>query len=76
MIGLVRLSVMHKNDGGTMNEQDCRAVENMCLTGMELDGLYACFPKFPREEIERIYMATKIKTDEDPADTLISVNCS
>ena len=67
---------MHKNDGGTMNEQDCRAVENMCLTGMELDGLYACFPKFPREEIERIYMATKIKTDEDPADTLISVNCS
>ena len=23
-----------------MNEQDCRAVENMCLTGMDLDGLY------------------------------------
>ncbi len=59
-----------------MNEQDCRAVENMALTGMDLEGLCACFPKFPREEIERIYAETKIKTDEDPADTLISVNCS
>ena len=59
-----------------MNEQDCRAVENMALTGMELEGLYACFPKFPRGEIERIYMESKIRTDEDPADTLISVNCS
>ena len=59
-----------------MNEQDCRAVENMALTGTELEGLYACFPNFPREEIERIYMESKIRTDEDPADTLISVNCS
>ncbi|MBR6852165.1 MAG: hypothetical protein IKM88_18235 [Lachnospiraceae bacterium] len=59
-----------------MNEQDCRAVENMALTGMDLEELYACFPKFPKEEIERIYAETKIKTDEDPADTLISVNCS
>ena len=59
-----------------MNEQDCRAVENMALTGMDLEGLYARFPKFPKEEIERIYAETKIKTDEDPADTLISVNCS
>ena len=59
-----------------MNEQDCRAVENMARTGMDLEGLYACFPKFPKEEIERIYAETKIKTDEDPADTLISVNCS
>ncbi len=59
-----------------MNEQDCRAVENMVLTGMDLEGLYACFPKFPREEIERIYVEAQIKTDEDPADTLISVTCS
>ena len=57
-----------------MNEQDCRAVENMALTGMELEGLYACFPKFPREEIERIYIESKIRTDEDPADTLIIPN--
>ena len=42
-----------------MNEQDCRAVENMALTGMKLEGLYACFPKFPREEIERIYMGNR-----------------
>lgn len=60
----------------SVNEQDCRAVENMALTGMDLEGLYACFPKFPRDEIARIYMESKIRTDEDPADTLICVNCS
>lgn len=32
-----------------MNEQDRRAVENMCLTGMGLDGIYACFPSFGKE---------------------------
>jgi hypothetical protein len=48
----------------------------MALTGMKLEGLYACFPKFPREEIERIYRESKIRRDEDPADTLICVNCS
>ena len=57
-----------------MNEQDCRAVENMCLTGMDLDGLLACFPKFPREEIERIYTAARNRSDDDVVDTLISIN--
>ena len=58
-----------------MNEQDCRAVENMCLTGMDLDGLLACFPKFPKEEIERIFAAASNKSCDDAVDTLISINC-
>ncbi len=37
-----------------MNEQDRRAVENICITGMELENLYSCFPNFSREEIEKI----------------------
>ena len=38
-----------------MNDQDRRAVENMCITGMDLEGLYACFPAFSKEQIEKIY---------------------
>lgn len=58
-----------------MNEQDRRAVENMCLTGMDLEGLIACFPKFPREEIERIFTSAGNRSDDDAVDTLISINC-
>ncbi|MBP5607268.1 MAG: hypothetical protein J6X66_03245 [Lachnospiraceae bacterium] len=59
-----------------MNEQDCRAVENMCLTGMDLDGLCACFPSFPKEQIERIYNEVKNKPENGAEDNVISVNCS
>ena len=59
-----------------MNEQDRRAVENMCLTGMELDGLYACFPSFGKEEIEKIYNEVKNKPGDGAEDNVISVNCS
>ena len=59
-----------------MNEQDRRAVENMCLTGMELDGLYACFPSFGKEEIEKIYNDLKNKSEDGAEDNVISVNCS
>lgn len=59
-----------------MNEQDHRAVENMTLTGMDLEALYTCFPKFPKEEIEKIYNEVK-NTPEDSTDSnVISVNCS
>ena len=58
-----------------MNEQDRRAVENMCLTGMELEELLVCFPGFPREEIERIYAEAGNKSDDDMVDLLISINC-
>ena len=68
----------NKGEGGSygLNEQDRRAVENMCLTGMELDGLYACFPSFPKEEIERIYNEVKNQPEENGEDNVISVNCS
>lgn len=59
-----------------MNEQDRRAVENMCITGMDLDGLYACFPAFPREEIEKIFNEVKNKPEDGGEDEGISVNCS
>ena len=59
-----------------MNDQDRRAVENMCITGMDLDGLYACFPAFPKEQIEKIYNEVKNKPEDSAEDNVISVNCS
>ena len=59
-----------------MNEQDCRAVENMCITGMDLEGLCACFPAFPKELIEKIYNDVKNKPEDGTEDNVISVNCS
>ena len=59
-----------------MNERDCSAVENMALTGIELDGLYACFPSFGKEEIEKIYNEVKSMPEEDGEENVISVNCS
>ena len=59
-----------------MNDQDRRAVENMCLTGMDLDGLFACFPAFPKEEIEKIYRAVKEKPEDGVENEGIRVNCS
>ena len=48
----------------------------MCLTGMELDGLYACFPAFPKDEIEKIYNEVKNQPEDGAEDNVISVNCS
>lgn len=59
-----------------MNEQDCRAVENMCLTGMDLEGLYACFPTFAKELIDKVYYDVKNKPEDGADDNVISVNCS
>ena len=59
-----------------MNEQDRRAVENMCLTGMELDELYVCFPSFGKEEIEKIYNEVKNKPEDGAEANEIGVNCS
>ena len=59
-----------------MNEQDCRAVENMCLTGMNLEGLYACFLTFAKELIDKVYYDVKNKPEDSADDNVISVNCS
>ncbi len=42
-----------------MNDQDKRAVEGMARCGIDLEGLCASFPKFPREEIEKIFIITR-----------------
>ena len=59
-----------------MNEQDRRAVKNMTLTGMDQEALCACFPKFPKEEIEKIYNEVKNKPEDNTDSNVISVNCS
>jgi len=59
-----------------MNEQDKRAVESMCQCGLDLEGVIASFPMFPREDIIAIYEYIKgIKLDDD-SDSGISINCS
>lgn len=49
---------------------------NLTESGMELDGLYACFPSFGKEEIEKIYNEVKNKPGDGAEDNVISVNCS
>ena len=60
-----------------MKDQDKRAVEGMARCGIDLEGLCASFPKFPREEIERIYIATRKSIGFWSASaTEIKINCS
>ena len=49
---------------------------NLTESGMELDGLYACFPSFGKEEIEKIYNEVKNQPEDGAEDNVISVNCS
>lgn len=39
-----------------MKEQDVRAVESLCRCGMDLESILKCFPKFPRQEVEKIFL--------------------
>ena len=48
----------------------------MALTGMELEGLYACFPTFAKELIDKVYYDVKNKPEDGADDNVISVNCS
>ncbi len=59
-----------------VNEQDRRAVENIALTGMDIDGLYVCFPNFPMEEIKQIFNETRNQSEDGEDSNVISVNCS
>ncbi len=45
-----------------MNEQDKRAVETMCRSGLDLKELFGTFPAFSKEEIEKVY--NRIKEEE------------
>jgi hypothetical protein len=43
---------------------------------MELEGLYACFPTFAKELIDKVYYDVKNKPEDGADDNVISVNCS
>lgn len=57
-----------------MEEQDKRAVESMCRCGLELEGVIAVFPMFPREEVMAVYRSVKGLDAGDNGK--ISINCS
>lgn len=59
-----------------MQEQDKRAVESMCRCGLDIDGVIAVFPKFPREDIVQIYESAKKRDEDSGREVSISVNCS
>ncbi len=46
-----------------MNEQDKRAVETMCRSGLDLKELFGTFLTFSKEEIEKVYK--RVKEEED-----------
>ena len=58
------------------NELERREGENMCLIGIELEGLYACFPKFDQENIGQVYNEVKNKPEDAMEYNMISMNCS
>lgn len=58
-----------------MNERDKRAVENMALCGISLEGLLGAFPKFPAEEVMEIY--NKVNGNITLASPIeFKINCS
>ena len=57
-----------------MEEQDKRAVESMCRCGLELEGVIAVFPMFPREEVMAVYRSVKGLDAGDHGK--MSINCS
>lgn len=59
-----------------MNEQDKRAVEGMARCGIELEGLKAMFPQFPKDEIKEIYDRIKGIKNEPETDISLKMNCS
>ena len=60
-----------------MNDQDKRAVEGMARCGIDLEGLCTSFPKFPREEIEEIFIETRKSIGSWSApESGIKTNCS
>lgn len=59
-----------------MKEQDKRAVESMCRCGLDLEGVVAVFPMFPREDVAAVYRSVKGIRDGSDGEAVISRNCS
>ena len=49
---------------------------NLTESGMDLEGLYACFPTFAKELIDKVYYDVNNKPEKGAEDNVISVNCS
>ena len=60
-----------------MNDRDIRVVESMFQSGMDKETVISLFPKFSKEEIEKIGQRLgKIKESEGGGGSSISINCS
>lgn len=59
-----------------MKEQDKRAVESMCRCGLDLEGVIAVFPTFPKEDVVEIYNSVKGLDTGADGELNISINCS
>lgn len=62
--------------GVVMKEQDKRAVESMCRCGLDLEGVIAVFPAFPKGDIAAIYNSVKGLGADVEGELNISINCS
>lgn len=62
--------------GVVMKEQDKRVIESMCRCGMDLEGVIAIFPTFPKEEVMAIYKSVKGLDTGADGEISISINCS
>ena len=62
--------------GTVMEEQDKRAVESMCRCRLELEGVIAVFPMFPKEEVTAVYQSVKRLDTDTKEGAGISINCS
>lgn len=59
-----------------VSDRDKSVIESMCKTGMDLETLKGCFPKFSEEDIEEIYLKENRTGRGDAPDIMISCNCS
>ena len=59
-----------------MKEQDKRAIESMCRCGLDLEGVIAIFPMFPKEDIVAIFESIKRLNSGTDRKSDISINCS
>lgn len=59
-----------------MKEQDKRAVESMCRCGLDLEGVIAVFPAFPKEDVMAIYNSVRGLDTGADGKLNISIYCS
>lgn len=59
-----------------LTEKDRAVVAQMCRTGMNLETLFKCFPKFKTEDLKAIFAEENRVHEDEPFDMNISCNCS